>query len=254
MSNEIKEAIESADGCFEAALAEGINDKMANLPDCEEVYAFLDVYTRRIMHARLHIIEALQALEAQQSPKAHITTEPSEDYDKLKGQFLALKSLSNSQSKTISFYIDRDYSLSEQRLKSLEESLQSERDMNAQLTEELEAQQIPVLDDGELLHCDFCGEVPIITGSLGRFTLHHACHAVRSNIGVCQRKDLIKAWNTRAQNHTVDANEMVDVDGLKYSIRDVWCAPCPDTVKCWDSCIDHLHEQGHLKAKGNDDE
>ena len=51
----------------------------------------------------------------------------------------AYKSLVASQEKITSWYRQQDYSHSEPRLKQLEESLESERAMNAKLTEELEA-------------------------------------------------------------------------------------------------------------------
>ena len=65
-----------------------------------------------------------------------IKAQPHETYDGLKKQFMALKNMLNSMGEQLSFYSKKDYSLSEKRLAALEESLESERAMNAKLTEE----------------------------------------------------------------------------------------------------------------------
>ena len=67
-----------------------------------------------------------------------IKASPAENYDDLKKQFYALKTIVNCKSKELSFYKDKDYKLSEDRLRELEASLESEREMNAQLTKELD--------------------------------------------------------------------------------------------------------------------
>jgi hypothetical protein len=66
-----------------------------------------------------------------------IKAQPAEDYEGLKRQFSALKTLLNSQGQRLSYYIKKDYTTSEQRIAILQASLESEKAMNAQLTEEL---------------------------------------------------------------------------------------------------------------------
>lgn len=63
---------------------------------------------------------------------------PAGSYSGLLKQTLALNMLADSFEKELKFYRDKNYSLNENRLKELEESLESEREMNAVLTEELE--------------------------------------------------------------------------------------------------------------------
>lgn len=67
-----------------------------------------------------------------------IKANPADNYDDLKKQFCALKTVVNCKSKELSFYKDKDYKLSEDRLRELEASIESEREMNAQLTKELD--------------------------------------------------------------------------------------------------------------------
>lgn len=67
----------------------------------------------------------------------HIKAKASDNYDSLKRQFCALKTIANAQSQQLSFYHEQDYKLSKQRLDELSKCLESERDMNAQLTHEL---------------------------------------------------------------------------------------------------------------------
>jgi len=50
----------------------------------------------------------------------------------------------------------------------------------------------------KLKPCPFCGVVPAISGSLGRFRLIHSCDAIRTNTGLGQREDLIKVWNNQS--------------------------------------------------------
>ena len=63
---------------------------------------------------------------------------PASNYEELLKQANALYTLCKSQEKTISFLNKRNYELSEKRLSSLEKDLESEREMNHVLTEELE--------------------------------------------------------------------------------------------------------------------
>lgn len=58
--------------------------------------------------------------------------------EELERRISSYKSLVASQEKITSWYRQQDYSHSEPRLKQLEESLESEREMNANLTAELE--------------------------------------------------------------------------------------------------------------------
>jgi hypothetical protein len=67
-----------------------------------------------------------------------IKTQPHEDYECLKKQFQALKSLLNSQGQMLSYYRKKDYETGEAHLKNLSENLESERNMNAELTSELD--------------------------------------------------------------------------------------------------------------------
>lgn len=63
---------------------------------------------------------------------------PAEDYEGLRKQFGSLLTLLHCKEEMLSHYMDKDYTLSEKRLQTLEENLESEREMNAILTEELE--------------------------------------------------------------------------------------------------------------------
>lgn len=61
---------------------------------------------------------------------------PSDDYTLLRKQFGSLKTMLNCVHQQLSFYQKKDYSLNESRLNSLEKSIESEREMNATLTDE----------------------------------------------------------------------------------------------------------------------
>ncbi len=63
---------------------------------------------------------------------------PSTDYALLKRQAYALHSMLCSQERELNIYRKKDYTLSKSKLDSLKESLDSEREMNATLTQELE--------------------------------------------------------------------------------------------------------------------
>lgn len=64
---------------------------------------------------------------------------PSDDYKLLRKQFMSLLNLLSANKEICSFYMKQDYSLSEKRLKKLEDSLESEKAMNALLTDEIES-------------------------------------------------------------------------------------------------------------------
>ena len=68
-----------------------------------------------------------------------IKAQPAQDYDDLKRQFCSLKSALNSMGEQLSFYSKKSYETGEKHLAELQASLDSERAMNAQLTEELAA-------------------------------------------------------------------------------------------------------------------
>lgn len=72
----------------------------------------------------------------QQAPRRTII--PADNYDALLTQFKALITLNSCLEEQISFYRDKDYSLSELRLNALESQIESEREMNAILTRELD--------------------------------------------------------------------------------------------------------------------
>jgi uncharacterized protein with von Willebrand factor type A (vWA) domain len=59
---------------------------------------------------------------------------PAEDYDGLLRQFSSMNTLLICQGKELSYYSKKDYTLSEKRLKELEENLESEKQMNHELT------------------------------------------------------------------------------------------------------------------------
>lgn len=67
-----------------------------------------------------------------------IKAKPAPDYESLLKQFNALKSLVNCMGQQLSFYKNKSYETGEAHLKKLQESLDSEKAMNAALTEELE--------------------------------------------------------------------------------------------------------------------
>jgi hypothetical protein len=66
-----------------------------------------------------------------------ITAKPHEDYAMLVKQYNAIKSLFNNQCLTVKTLREKDYSCSIEQLRALSSRLDSEMDMNAQLTEEL---------------------------------------------------------------------------------------------------------------------
>lgn len=88
---------------------------------------------RETIRAALHVESSADNVQE------WVKATPHDTYEGLKTQFSALKNMINSMGKQLSHYQDKNYSLSEARLKSLEESLESERDMNAQLTAEIAA-------------------------------------------------------------------------------------------------------------------
>ena len=59
---------------------------------------------------------------------------PAEDYKGLLRQFSAMQTLLICKEKEISYYDKKDYNLSERKLKELEENLESEKNMNHELT------------------------------------------------------------------------------------------------------------------------
>lgn len=71
-------------------------------------------------------------------PKEALKAEPAQDYPNLLRQFGAMKTLINCMSNELSYYHKKDYHLSDGRVSDLQKQLESEKDMNAQLTEELE--------------------------------------------------------------------------------------------------------------------
>jgi hypothetical protein len=70
-----------------------------------------------------------------------VTAPPHETYDGLKCQFRALKTMLNSMGQQLTHYQKKSYETGEKHLAALKESLESEREMNAKLTEELVALQ-----------------------------------------------------------------------------------------------------------------
>jgi hypothetical protein len=88
-----------------------------------------------------HLTACKEALE--QPAQDTYTAKPAEDYDNLKKQFFALRSLANSLQDSLNFYQKQDYDLSKERLDSLEKLLESELEMNAILTEELSTLEQP---------------------------------------------------------------------------------------------------------------
>lgn len=76
-----------------------------------------------------------------------VTAPPHGTYDGLKCQFRALKIMVNSMGQQLSFYQKKSYETGEQHLAALQESLESERAMNAALTEELALRQPPAADN-----------------------------------------------------------------------------------------------------------
>lgn len=72
-----------------------------------------------------------------------LKTKPSDDYKLLRRQFSALKNICNAQAQQISIYDKKTWELGEKRLSALQESLDSEKEMNAILTEELEKRTTP---------------------------------------------------------------------------------------------------------------
>ena len=68
-----------------------------------------------------------------------LKTKPSDNYDDLKRQFFALRNLCESKIKECSIYSNRLAEYDRQSLIARNEAIESEREMNAQLTYELEA-------------------------------------------------------------------------------------------------------------------
>ena len=75
--------------------------------------------------------------------QAWVKAEPHGTYEGLKLQFYSLKSMINSMGQQLSFYMNKSYETGEKHLSALQESLESERAMNAALTEELAALSSP---------------------------------------------------------------------------------------------------------------
>lgn len=69
---------------------------------------------------------------------AQFNAVPSSEHNILVTQFNSLLALANSLEAQLAYYRKQDYDTSEQRLKALEEALESERAMNAKLTSELQ--------------------------------------------------------------------------------------------------------------------
>lgn len=63
----------------------------------------------------------------------------SENYNTLLKQAKSMQNLINTYKSTIKFYSNKDYSLSKSRLDLLSKNLESEKEMNAKLTGEIEA-------------------------------------------------------------------------------------------------------------------
>lgn len=83
-----------------------------------------------------------------------IKANPHEDYDMLRRQFLSLKSMCNSMGEQLSYYRGKSYETGEKHLTSLKESLDSEKAMNAKLTEEIECNHSLILELKERLEID----------------------------------------------------------------------------------------------------
>lgn len=71
---------------------------------------------------------------------------PSDTYEGLLRQFCAMKSLLSSMENELKFYRNKDYSLSENRLRQLEEALDSEKEMNDILTRQTQYRPISEFD------------------------------------------------------------------------------------------------------------
>ena len=102
-----------------------IRDALAELwdfehPNCEQHTQAMDILDKLI-----------KGVDCVKAPAA-------EDYNGLLFQFRAMKCLLNSQSRMLSYYNRKDYSMSERRINELTACLDSEREMNAELTEEVE--------------------------------------------------------------------------------------------------------------------
>lgn len=66
---------------------------------------------------------------------------PCENYEGLLKQFRSTVTIIRSMEKARSYYMQKDYTLSQKRLDELEAALESEREMSAILTEELQKEQ-----------------------------------------------------------------------------------------------------------------
>ena len=82
------------------------------------------------------VAEAITALRALRDAKPWLKAEPSTDYDLLKRQFYSMRSLINSLGEQLSFYKKQSYETGEKYLSELRTQLESEKQMNAILTEE----------------------------------------------------------------------------------------------------------------------
>ena len=77
-----------------------------------------------------------------------IKAEPADNFDALKKQFQSLKSMVNSMGEQLSYYQKKSYETGEKHLAYLSEQLESEKAMNAKLTEELDRAHA-VMNDAE---------------------------------------------------------------------------------------------------------
>ena len=95
-------------------------------------------YEEEKEHYRAIAKAALEAAEAvRPTPEKQFTT--SNDYDGLLSQFKSMNNLISCMERELSYFRKKDFTLSEENLKDLEGKLESEKEMNHQLTCELEA-------------------------------------------------------------------------------------------------------------------
>lgn len=85
---------------------------------------------------------------------------PADDYKTLRKQFGSLLTFASAGQDMLSVYMQKDYDLSEKRLKALEMSLESERDMNNELTNEIEQLRTP--DPRDKIMQDMAKELTIM--------------------------------------------------------------------------------------------
>lgn len=111
----------------------------------------------------------------------------------------------------------------------------------------------------DLLPCDFCGELPVITKHHKEeiYGLTHRCKVLGPISWEFSERDyIVKKWNTRTPNKSAHrecgvnpTGSEVDLDALKKPHKEWLPSNKKEQDICnlgWNRCIDWLYKNGHL--------